>query len=141
VEVIRIEGVAFKVGAAREFAERVLIYDLINDPQPVGYWGALEGVAFTIQRCICDEGAFGDVTLNEQEKVAVLAVLDEWLQSRDAPDAAGTLYRALARILLEVAQEPPRSDPLVAARIFPCNQYGQFERIRETALRQVFRCG
>jgi hypothetical protein len=71
---------------------RVLIYDLINDPQP---GGAVQGVAFQIKRCISDEGAF-DVTLYEQEKPAVFAVLDEWLQSRDAPDAARTLYNALA---------------------------------------------
>jgi hypothetical protein len=89
VEVIRIEGVWFKVEDAREFAERALIYDLINDPQPAG---AAEGLAFTIQRCISDDF---DATLHEQEKVAVFAVLDEWLQSRDAPDAARTLYNAL----------------------------------------------
>jgi hypothetical protein len=36
VEVIRIEGVWFKLEDAREFAERVLIYGEANDPQPDG---------------------------------------------------------------------------------------------------------
>lgn len=109
MEVIRIEGVAFKVEAAREFAERLLIYDLINDPHPVG-WVAAEGVALTIQGSITDEGRF-DVRLNERQKVAVFAVLDEWLQSRGAPDAAGTLHRALASAMIDTEELERRMRP------------------------------
>jgi hypothetical protein len=50
--------------------------------------GAAYWLAFQIEKCISDEGSF-DVTVDEQEKVAAFAVLDEWLQSREAPDGRG----------------------------------------------------
>jgi hypothetical protein len=54
-------------------------------------------------------------------------------------DQRGFLDRRV-RILLEVAQEPTGRDSLVSARIFPCNQHGQFERVEQAELREVS-CG
>jgi hypothetical protein len=94
VEVIRIEGVWFKVEDARDFAQRARIYAAVHPPPPEVVYR--DGpFAFRIENCVKEEGAF-DVIVFESEKVAVLAVLDEWVQSRGAPDAARTLHRALA---------------------------------------------
>ena len=94
MKVIRIEGVWFKVEDAREFAQRARIYAAVHPPPPEVVY--LDGpFASRIENCIQEKGAF-DVIVFESEKVAVLAVLDEWVQSRGAPDAARTLHRALA---------------------------------------------
>ena len=93
MEVIRIEGVWFTVKDARDFAQRARIYAAVHPPPPVVYRDG--PFAFRIENCIKEEGAF-DVIVIESEKVAVLAVLDEWVQRRGAPDAARTLHRALA---------------------------------------------
>jgi len=45
------------------------------------------------------------------------------------------------RILLEEAQEPARSDPLVPARVLARDKDGQFERVIEADLREVLRRG
>jgi hypothetical protein len=45
------------------------------------------------------------------------------------------------RILLQIAQEPADRDPLVTARIFPCNQHRQLERIEQIELRELLRGG
>ncbi len=93
MEVIRIEGVWFKVEDAREFAQRARIYAAVHPPPPEVVYR--DGpFAFRIENCIQEGGAF-DVIVFESEKVAVLAVLDEWVQSRGAPDAARTLHSAL----------------------------------------------
>jgi hypothetical protein len=92
VEVIRIEGVEFALEDAREFVERVLIYGQANQPMSPERSRAF-ALAMQIEVCLRDQGSL-DVRLDE--KVVASAVLDEWLQSGDAPEAARPLYRALA---------------------------------------------
>jgi hypothetical protein len=97
VEVIRIEGVAFKVEDAEEFAERARAYDTAHPPPPEGEYreGPAWWFAFSIEKCIEDEGDF-EVPVTREKIAPVFAVLEEWVQSREAPDAARTLHRALA---------------------------------------------
>jgi hypothetical protein len=44
-------------------------------------------------------------------------------------------------ILLQVAQEPAGRHPLVTARVFPCDQHRQLERIEQIELRELLRGG
>jgi hypothetical protein len=51
-------------------------------------------LAVKVEQRVDEDG--GDVKLTEEEMAAASAVLDEWLQSSAAPEAARTLYRLLA---------------------------------------------
>jgi hypothetical protein len=96
---IQIEGVWFKVEDAREFAKRLLTKG-IGDFMPVvsKAYGPKRDLAFSIELCISDEGAWEVMVFRDEVRVAVaLATLEAWIQDRDAPEAARTLYRALAR--------------------------------------------
>lgn len=93
MEVVRIEGVEFEFEDAREFKERALIYGLANQPMSPETSLAF-ALGMLIEVCLRDNGGL-DVRL-EDEKVVASAVLNEWLQSGDAPEAARTLYLALA---------------------------------------------
>jgi hypothetical protein len=88
---VRVEGVEFKHGDARELARRARRYST------GGSLGGLtpgESLAVQLEQAV-DEGG-GSVTLADEEKVAAAAVVDEWRQSRDAPAAAADLRRVLA---------------------------------------------
>ena len=52
-------------------------------------------------------------------------------------DAASTASPIVARILLKVAQEPARSDPLVPAWTSRGDEDREFERVEQTELRQL----
>jgi hypothetical protein len=93
VEAIRIEGVWFRVEDAREFAKRAQIY---GETEPWEF-GPAKAFALSIEICIKQQGAF-DLRVSPEKKTAVVAILEEWLQNRDAPDATGTLYRALTSV-------------------------------------------
>ena len=94
--VIRIDGVEFEREDAREFYERVVVYFEAGPPSP-GNPETQRAVALAgqIHACLRDKDCF-DVTLWDETKVVASAVLAEWVQSHDAPDAARTLHRALA---------------------------------------------
>jgi hypothetical protein len=96
VEVIRIDGVEFEREDAREFYKRVVIYFEAGPPSP-GNPETQRAVALAgqIYACLRDKDCI-DVTLWDETKVVASAVLAEWVQSRDAPDAARTLHLFLA---------------------------------------------
>lgn len=95
--VIRIEGVEVEREDAREFYERVRVYFAAGPPSP-GNPETQRAVALAgqIRACLREKDCF-EVTLWDESKVVASAVLAEWVQSHDAPDAARTLYNALAR--------------------------------------------
>jgi hypothetical protein len=85
-----IEGITFTLEEATELAERTRRYAGASaTPLTPG-----TTLAVQIEQRVTERG--GTVDLNEQEKLAAFAVVDEWLQSRDAPAAARALRLALA---------------------------------------------
>jgi hypothetical protein len=99
VATVRIEGVAFEPDDAAEFAERTRRY---VGAMPVALSPGI-ALAVQIEQRIAEGG--GDVTLTEEEKRAALAVVDEWRQSRAAPDAVRELHRLLR---VQIAGEASR---------------------------------
>jgi hypothetical protein len=92
---IEIEGVSFKVEDAREFAKRLLPKGIVNFmPLVSKAYGPKQELAFRIELCIRDEGAW-EVPVYRDDVKVTLATLEAWVQDRDAPDAARTLYRAM----------------------------------------------
>jgi hypothetical protein len=105
VATVRIEGVAFSLDEAAELARRTRQH-VGADPEArfrdrltggVGTSPAFtSGTALAVQvEQRVHEGGGDLLGLTAREREAASAVLDEWLQSREAPDAVRTLYRVL----------------------------------------------
>jgi hypothetical protein len=84
-----IEGITFTLSEATELAKRTRRYAGAS-ARPLTPGRTL---AVQIEQRVAEGG--GTVELNEQEELAASAVVDEWLQSRDAPAAARDLRLAL----------------------------------------------
>ena len=88
---VRVEGVLFQLDEASEFARRAMLYS-----RGTAEAGLSPAHALAVQlETAVDEGGGLVPPLNDEEKVAALAVVDEWCQSRDAPAAARNLRRVL----------------------------------------------
>jgi hypothetical protein len=87
---VRVEGVEFALDDAREFARRATLYSggaTRTTPTP----GSALVVLLNHR---IDEGG-GSVTLTDEEARAAVAVLDEWRQKRERPDAVDALHAVL----------------------------------------------
>jgi hypothetical protein len=92
VATVRIEGIAFELDDAAELARRARRYST-----GASLPGLTPGSALAVQVETRVATGGGDVTLNDEEKLAAFAVVDEWRQSEAAPAAVRQLYLALAR--------------------------------------------
>jgi hypothetical protein len=91
VATVRVEGVAFELADAAEFAERARQQSAGASRPGLSSWTTL---AVQLEQRVADGG--GDVTLTDGEKRATSAVLGEWRQSKERPDGVDVLYLLLS---------------------------------------------